>query len=662
MDSALKSHNLHTNEDWALRRQLSPHLQTLNKWAKDLLFTVSCEFSVEDAEHFYSIGSEFMRHEYFDDAFEWLSRALNSQEEKYGTSHTTTLKTVSKLGSLYESQGKINLALAYFERAFTGQRRIYGEEHDLTLRSLDGIGRVYSQMKEDQKSSEILEQVWSVRKRVLGELHQDTLDSYYVLGAHLGALQQTAKALDMSMLALVGREEALGKDNPSTLEAACLVGRVHLVMENYEESMKYYQRALLGQENHFGPDHAQALKCAFGIGMVHQYRSEFDAALECYARVLVGREVLYGKDHHTVLEVVQKIAEVQFGTAQYHAAVNSYSRLLTSRTAAPGKDHTDSFKIVDKIAGVYVEADRHEDALGWYKRLSAVLKQLKGPADAETLDTRLHVAHCFYNLKYFSGATDIYDSVLEAYNSIPNVNQSLVQDVHLYLGEAYFCDGNNLKALAYLEPAFNFFMESLLENYSKANQTLTCLGLSAARAEKWSVAASHCITMMEILASPKADGIDPKGALWTIFIVVIHGVGKQLLLLGHDNIATKCFNIILKYWKMSENGKEDQPAACDGCAIHGGEQSNINGTRYVCRTCANTDLCEECWQKYDGGAFGLLDCKAHRYFASLPLLVSAQTFENAVEEQVSFFTEELKGLHEEMLALESGGSKEDLRA
>ena len=124
MGSALESLSLHTNENWALRTQLSPHLQTLNKWAKDLLFTVSCEFSVEDAEHFYGIGSEFMRHEHFDDAFEWLSTALNSQEEKHGTSHTTTLKTVSKLGSLYESQGKSTLALAFLERAFTGQRRI----------------------------------------------------------------------------------------------------------------------------------------------------------------------------------------------------------------------------------------------------------------------------------------------------------------------------------------------------------------------------------------------------------------------------------------------------------------------------------------------------------------------------------------------------------
>ena len=205
-------------------------------------------------------------------------------------------------------------------------------------------------------------------------------------------------------------------------------------------------------------------------------------------------------------------------------------------------------------------------------------------------------------------------------------------------------------------------MESLSENYSKATQTLTCLGLSAARAGKWSVAASHCMTMMAILASPKADGIDPKGALWTIFIIVIHSVGKQLLLLEHDDMAAKCFNVILKYWKMSENGKEDQPAACDGCAIHGSEQRNINGTRYVCRTCANTDLCEACWQRHDAGDLSLLDCKAHRFFAILPLLVSAQTSENSVKEQVSFFTEELEGLLEEMLALESGGSKDELRA
>ena len=70
MDSALKSLNPRASEGWASRRQIPPHLQTLNLSDKELLVKVSYEISVEDSEHFYNINSENIRNEYFDDAFE----------------------------------------------------------------------------------------------------------------------------------------------------------------------------------------------------------------------------------------------------------------------------------------------------------------------------------------------------------------------------------------------------------------------------------------------------------------------------------------------------------------------------------------------------------------------------------------------------------------
>ena len=70
MDSALKSLNPRASEGWTSHRQTPPHLQTLNLSDKELLFKVWYELSVENSEHFYSINSENICNEYFDDAFE----------------------------------------------------------------------------------------------------------------------------------------------------------------------------------------------------------------------------------------------------------------------------------------------------------------------------------------------------------------------------------------------------------------------------------------------------------------------------------------------------------------------------------------------------------------------------------------------------------------
>ncbi|MCJ1433791.1 hypothetical protein MMC27_003156 [Xylographa pallens] len=352
MGSALEEDGSFSNESYAFRRKVSPHLQMLNMQVKGSLFEIPINLSIRDAEHFYSIGSELLGYERLDDAFQWLSRALSSCTENDGTSHATTLMIVSKLGRLHEIQQDFALALKHYERAYTGRREIYGEEHELTLRSLSGIGRVYGQMNEVEKSLETLQQVLLVRKRVLGDLHRETLGSYYILGAHFASNQQTDKALEMLKLALTGQEKVQGEDHPVTLEAVCLIGGVYLARKDYGESMKYYQRALAGQEHQFGTDHAKWLYTAFRIGMVHQACSEYDAALKWYSRVLARREVLAGKDHPSVLEVVQKMAEVQYASGHYSAAVELCSRLLATRKVTPEENNTGSLKAVGQINNV----------------------------------------------------------------------------------------------------------------------------------------------------------------------------------------------------------------------------------------------------------------------------------------------------------------------
>lgn len=311
MGSALREFGSFSNESYSWRRGISPHLQTLNSQAKELLFEVPCNLSIKDAEHFSYIGSEFLWNRKLNDAFRWLSRALNSCKESDGSSHATTLMIVAKLGNVHEKQGESALALAHYERAYIGRRDIYGGEHESTLILLRRIGRVYSQMNEVQKSLETLQQVLVVQKRVLGDLHPDTLDSYCTLGAYFARYKQPDKALEMSMLGLTGREKVYGEDHTLTLKAACLMGYVYFKMGNYGESMKYYKRDLAGQERRFGTDHAEWLYAAFCIGAVHQSCSEHDAALEWYSKVLAGREVLAGKDHPSVMKVVETMAVVR---------------------------------------------------------------------------------------------------------------------------------------------------------------------------------------------------------------------------------------------------------------------------------------------------------------------------------------------------------------
>lgn len=665
---ALGKLELNTFSSWAQRRQILPHVQVLNEWAKELFFKDLFELSTEDADHFYLIGCEFMRDEQYASAFPWLSKALECQESKHGKDHSTTLTTVHQLGSLFFYQENIAQASIYYERAYLGRKTLYGTEHSLTLVSLEGLALVYSKKGDEGKCLELHEEVLAARHRALGNLHEDTLYSWFLVGLSLARLERPEEALEMVMRAFVGFQKTFGQDHPKTLQTARYVGWVFLFMRNCEESLRYYRLALAGQEHHLGKDHSETLSCAFGVGMVHQYQSEFGVALNYYVRVLVGREALFGEDFHSVMEVVEKIAEVQRQSSQYDDAVNSYLRLLRSRQAILGVDHLDSLNVVEKVADTYMDANRFDDALEWYQRLATAFQRLKGSLDVKTLTSqrlkesldlktltiKSDMAYYLFRLENYTEAITAYQEVLEVYAMLPQAKQAYFYGVTLDLAEIYYNDRQYPKALDYSQRAFDFYAEHLTEDYPIV-LAFFYLGRSAAKTMKWKTAISKCIDILEKLGPPKENNLKPKQVLSAIALV-LQAIGKVLLLSKNEETAAKCYVLVMKYWMASGN-RGGHAAICDGCEMRGGDLESIEGTRYICRTCEDTDLCQRCMLEYDRRAFDVPSCRNHPFFAVAPLSAAAQDIGTTIEEQIALFTNELNGMQQELLALESNECK-----
>ena len=59
-----------------------------------------------------------------------LQLTLTSEEKALGPNHKLTLETLSDLGQLYSTQGKLDEAETMYKRALLGYLRIYGPSHD----------------------------------------------------------------------------------------------------------------------------------------------------------------------------------------------------------------------------------------------------------------------------------------------------------------------------------------------------------------------------------------------------------------------------------------------------------------------------------------------------------------------------------------------------
>ena len=64
-------------------------------------------------------------------------------EGPVGLLHQSTLRTVKRLGELYEDQGRAENAEVTYRRALSGFQRVLGPDHTSTLRMVNHWGDLY---------------------------------------------------------------------------------------------------------------------------------------------------------------------------------------------------------------------------------------------------------------------------------------------------------------------------------------------------------------------------------------------------------------------------------------------------------------------------------------------------------------------------------------
>ena len=62
--------------------------------------------------------------------------ALRTRRDELGDDHPFTLTSISNMGRLLQSQGKLTEAEPYCREALEGRRRVLGDDHQSTLGSI----------------------------------------------------------------------------------------------------------------------------------------------------------------------------------------------------------------------------------------------------------------------------------------------------------------------------------------------------------------------------------------------------------------------------------------------------------------------------------------------------------------------------------------------
>jgi non-specific serine/threonine protein kinase/serine/threonine-protein kinase len=102
-----------------------------------------------------------------------------------GDEHPNTLSSISNMGALLKSQGKLAEAELYFREAVQGCRRVLGDEHPTTLSSISNMGAALESEGRLAEARPYYREALEGRRRVLGNEHPKTLGSIASMAALL---------------------------------------------------------------------------------------------------------------------------------------------------------------------------------------------------------------------------------------------------------------------------------------------------------------------------------------------------------------------------------------------------------------------------------------------------------------------------------------------
>jgi Flp pilus assembly protein TadD len=336
--------------------------ESLDRAANDIEVLLTGQPLVEAAIR-NTIGQAYMELGAVSEARQNYDRALALFERHGAADHPVALSVLHNLGFHYRAvRGGEAESEAYYRRALAGREKRMGPDHPDTLRTASSLASMYDTQGRYELAEPLYRRALDGREKTAGADHADTLKLANNLGYLYLLMGRPDRAEPLLVRALRGKERSLPPDHPSLLSSANNVAAAYAALGKHEEAEARFQWVLEKREKVLGPAHPHTLLTVHGLAAAYRDRGKHADAEELFRRAVRDREALHGAAHEETLESVVGLAKLYDAAARpkdaeplWRKAVAGYAQLRPASWEGP-------------------------DARS---RLGATLVALKRPADAE---------------------------------------------------------------------------------------------------------------------------------------------------------------------------------------------------------------------------------------------------------------------------------------
>jgi tetratricopeptide (TPR) repeat protein len=259
-------------------------------------------------------------------------------------------------------------------------------------------------------------------------------------------------------------------------------------------------------------------------------------------------------------------------------AEEMYQRALTGYEKASGPDHTSTLRAVHNLGVFYSDQGKMKEAEEMYLRALMGKEKAWGPDHTSTLDTVNNLGLLYHQQGNMEEAEKMYLRALQWKEEVWGSNHS-----------------STLRTVDLLCQVYS----------SQARAAYVWEMRSRSRLSQEVIADQHespARSLPKLVSLCHRFSIENKSFFGK--------VGRVLLWAGDDDNAQLAFQVqVTKVESIWSHG-----AVCDYC-----ERSlTFDTKRLVCKACADVDLCEACYRKYETlnpAEFAVTDCTGHEFLA-----------------------------------------------
>ena len=240
-------------------------------------------------------------------------QTLEIMEEVLGKTYPDTLVTMSNLALVLDSQGKYADAEAMNRQTLEIKEEVLGKTHPDTLVTMNNLAEVLKRQGKYADAEAMNRQTLEIKEEVLGKTHPSTLTTMSNLALVLNSQGKYADAEAMNRQTLKIKEEVLGKTHPDTLATMSNLAGVLDSQGKYADAEAMNRQTLEIREEVLGKMHPDTLTSVYCLAYLLQKKQEYEEASLLYHRACTGYNLSLGSEHPTT-----------------KACVNHYSIMLST--------------------------------------------------------------------------------------------------------------------------------------------------------------------------------------------------------------------------------------------------------------------------------------------------------------------------------------------